>query len=250
MSTFNRRRLLFAGAAGAALAVLGSPAQALLVQPILIQLSAAGQGSNAQLRVVNDRNRAVTVEVSVNRLIVPPTGPINQEADDGEEFLIFPPQATIQPGATQVFRIRWIGDPDIAEAKLYMFSSSELPVDMEPGVTGIQMLYSIQSVVTVSPVNGKAELATASIERATGPAGETGLNITFSNSGNDVALLSRAGVEIQGDGWSRALTSTQVAERVGIGVVPPNGSRQLFFPLEDLPADGAFTARVSLAPGG
>ena len=248
----SRKRFVLAACAAFAavvgLAGVGTPAWALLVQPILIQLSAAGQGSNSQIRVVNDRNRPVTVEVTVNRLGVPETGPVTQEPDSGEDFLIFPPQATIQPGATQVFRVRWIGDPDIAEAKSFMFSSSELPIDMEPGVTGIQMLYSIQSVVTVSPVQSTSELSVASVERAVSPAGETGLNVMFANQGNDVALLSRASVELKGDGWSRSLTSTQVAERVGIGLIPPNSRRQLFLPIEDVPTQGEITATVAQIP--
>ena len=48
-------------------------------------------------------------------------------------FLVVPPQALMPPGATQNFRIQWVGEPQLCESQSYM-----LPVELPANVTQVQ----------------------------------------------------------------------------------------------------------------
>jgi fimbrial chaperone protein len=245
----------------AAIAVAGTlaavtPAYALLVQPIVINLSTTGQGSSAAITVTNDRNRSDTIEVTINKLTLPEKGSPQLTPDPGSEFLIFPPASTIEPGKTQVFRVRWIGDPNLAQSKSYMFAISELPVDQPPG-SGVQVLYSIQSLVTVTPPGLKADLSVATAIRDTQSApagtvgsapasGAAGISITFNNAGNAVDFIShyQVALSIDGSKWSKTFDAAETTKAVGLGLIQPNSKRTIFFPVPDVPATGDIKVKL------
>jgi fimbrial chaperone protein len=164
MAIFSR--MLGVCAAAGIAAAMASPASALLVQPVVIDLQTSGEHTNAAITITNDRNRPDTVEVSVNKLTLPEKGAPVLTPVNGDNFLIFPPTATIQPGHTQVIRIRWVGEPVLAQSQTYMFATSELPIANAKG-TGIQLLYSIQSLVTVTSPTLKPDVHVISAVRDT-----------------------------------------------------------------------------------
>lgn len=245
----------------AALAVAGAltaatPAYALLVQPIVIDLSTTGQGSSAAITVTNDRNRPDTIEVTINKLTLPERGAPQLTPDPGSDFLIFPPASTIEPGKTQVFRVRWIGDPKITQSKSYMFAISELPVNQMAG-SGVQVLYSIQSLVTVTAPGLKPDTSVAAVARETqktpagtasaAPAGQTpGVAVTFQNAGNAIDYISHYQVTLSADGskWSKTFDAAETTKAVGLGLIQPNSKRTIFFPVADVPASGDIKATL------
>lgn len=223
------------------------PALALLVRPIIIELTAVGSESTSQIEVVNDRNRAVAVEVRVHRLVLPEKGaPSYDEAADGD-FLIFPTIANIPPGGRQVFRVRYVGDPAITQSKLYMFSSSELPVEVDPeaGQAQIQMLYSVGTAVAVRPVNARPDIQVVAVERATNAEGVAGVYVTFQNNGAAHGYVSSATLDLtNGAGWSTRLDASKMGASVGLGMVPANAKRDIFVAVPDVPADGTLSGTV------
>jgi P pilus assembly chaperone PapD len=242
----------------AAAATLGAatPAYALLVQPIVIDLSTTGQGSSAAITVTNDRNRPDTIEVTINKLTLPEKGAPELTPDPGSEFLIFPPASTIEPGKTQVFRVRWIGDPKLAQSKSYMFAISELPVNQVQG-SGVQVLYSIQSLVTVTPPGLKPDVSVATAARDTQstPAGTAsasptsntaGIAVTFQNAGNAVDYIShyQVALSIDGSKWSKTFDAAETTKAVGLGLIQPNSKRTIFFPVPDVPASGDIKVKL------
>lgn len=247
------RYLLCAVFAAGFLLPASRPASALLVQPVLINLSTTGANSTAGITIGNDRNRPNTVEVSVQSLAIPENGPPVLSPNDGDEFLIFPPTATIAPGGMQVVRVRWVGDAALKQAKTYMFTVRELPVD-RPAGSGVQLVYSIQEIVTVSSPGLKAAVSIAQIRRSTrtvpvdqgkSTKTENGIEVTFKNAGNDVALLSQSHISFSDGSWSASLDPGQVNQAIGIGLVPPASSRVLFFPMDGVPPSGDITASVN-----
>lgn len=235
--------------------VAASPASALLVQPISIDLSTANTGSSSAITVVNDRNRPNTIEVTINSVTLPESGPPVLTPDTGDNFLVFPPATTIDPGKTQVFRIRWIGDPALAQSKIYMFSVAELPVD-QLKTSGVQVLYSIQAVVTVTSPNLKTDTSTVSAARDTETRVDDpgkpdivtkGVSVTFANAGNAVDYISHYKVTLSIDGkpgWSKIFEGPEVGKNVGLGLVPPAGRRKLFFAVDDVPDTGDIKATI------
>lgn len=241
------KRLKVAVAALLALLCVAAPALALMVRPIVIDLTSAGSGSTSSMEVVNDRNRPVTVEIKVSAMALPEKGPPVMTNDEGKDFLIFPTIARIQPGQSQVFRVRYIGEPDIEKSKLYMFSSSELPVEIDPDSdkAQIQMLYSIGSVVTVRPLGGTPELMLAGVERATNSKGVEGVYLTFKNDGASHAYVKNATIDLESDaGWVERLDADEMSASVGLGLVPAKARRALFVALPNVPAEGALSGEI------
>lgn len=248
----NLQKALIALAAMCLLAVAShGVAQALMLQPTQIDLQSNGAGSSSSFQVTNDRNRVVTVEINVLRVSVPETGASVATEDSGDNFLIFPPQASIAPGATQTFRVRWVGEPMIPESQLYMLEAAELPVEMGDGQSGVQVLYAIRTLVAVAPPRGEAALDVASVQRAVNSEGARGVNLTVRNQGNQHAYLSRSLVRLgiaEPDRWERALEPARVGSLVGLGLIPANARRTFFLPLDDVPAEGLLEARVDSPP--
>lgn len=231
--------------------VVEGVAQALMLQPTQIDLRSSGAGTSSSFQVSNDRSRPVTVEINVLRLQMPETGPAVTQPDDGAEFLVFPPQATIAPGATQTFRVRWVGDPAIPQSQLYMMEAAELPVDTGEGTSGVQLLYAIRTLVSVAPARGAAALEIATVSRATNAEGQRGVNLTVQNQGNTHAYLSRSLVRLgiaEPDRWERAMPPSALGNIIGLGLIPANARRTFFLPVEDIPAEGTLEARVDLPP--
>ncbi len=243
--------------AGAVLSA--TPASAILVQPVQIRMTSTGEQSSGAITVINDRNRPDTIEISVSKLSLPQQGNAEITKDDGNDFLIFPPVATIEPGKTQVFRIRWTGDPVLATARSFMFTTGELPVNQAEG-SGVQLVYAIQSLVTVSSPGITSAVSVSAVARTDKKADATdmdvndaksadakpgavthGIMVTFENGGNDVAFLSDYSMKLETAGpnaWSRSLTNADVSTFVGLGLLTPNSKRDIFLPIGDVPASG------------
>ncbi|WP_206239871.1 fimbria/pilus periplasmic chaperone [Novosphingobium terrae] len=236
-------------AAVMALALAASPAQAVLVQPMVIRMYTAGQGANAAITVVNDKNKPDTIQVKVSRLIIGETGSPQTEPVKSDDFLIFPPIATIEAGKTQVFRLRWVGEPKLDKAGLYMVTSQEVPVDQQG--TGVQVVYAIQTLVAVSTpgMTSAPELVSQTAterdvpESPQGPAHhEAGLDLLIQNTGNNALFLVDYGLRLQGDnGFKQDLSTVDVEHAVGLGLIPANARRHMFIPVKDLPKTGQIT---------
>ena len=132
-------------------------ARAMSVTPIVIEMVSTGRHSKATIRVVNDGSKKLPVEIVVSRVELGPEGE-RKETPAGDEFLIFPPQALVAPGATQTFRIQWVGDPVIAKSQTYIFSVNQVPVKMPKGISGVQLVFNFATVVNVAPPEGVASL--------------------------------------------------------------------------------------------
>ena len=76
---------------------LSAPAFGLLVRPILLELTATGQGTSGAIEVVNDRNRPIAVEIKVQSLSIPEVGApvLAPDPKDGADYMIFPAIASI-----------------------------------------------------------------------------------------------------------------------------------------------------------
>lgn len=254
-----RSRAFGVGVVVAVASAIAAPTYALIVQPVVIDLKTTGEGSSAAIVVTNDRNQPVSVEVTVNKLSLPQDGAPILVPDKGDDFLIFPPIATLQPGKTQVIRVRWVGAPTLAQSQTYMFATSELPIKQING-SGVQLLYSIQSLVTVTSPALKPDVSVAAVTRevqtppkppeGAAPTPLQGIKVTFQNDGPAIDYISRHRVKfsIAGTKWSKTLDAPDVSKSVGLGLLAPNSKRDLFFALNDVPPAGAIQASLEDAP--
>lgn len=245
--TIKRRSVL----AGLLLALVATPSFALLVQPVFLDMRYSGIRSSGALRVVNDRNRPMSVEVSVSSIDLPEQGEAVFTPIEGEDFLIFPAVATIPANGTQVFRVRWIGDPGEQEGKLFALTTAELPIEEEAqGGAALQLLYAIQTIVAIGPSGTRAEIAPVAARRAVKADGTAGVIVTFENAGQLHGQVTSATVNVTVGDWSKQLRPEDVSNAVGLGIVPAGKRREMFLPLAEVPAEGDIkvTAIIPDAP--
>ena len=130
-------------AAVAALTSIISPhtANAMAVTPIVLDIGTTGNTNHAQISVLNDGAKPLPVEIIVSRIELNESGEMDAKPA-ADEFLIFPPQALVRPGATQVFRLQWVGDPQLKRSQSYSFSVNQVPVKMPEGKSGVQVVFN------------------------------------------------------------------------------------------------------------
>lgn len=246
---FNRHLAAFAAAAAVALAPVA--VEAMTVQPVVVDMSTAGRGMSASVRVENNGATPLPVELRVNETEFKPDG-VTASDRPSEDIMAFPPQAIIPPGQTQVFRLQYLGDTDTDRSKHYYVTVAQLPVQLPEGQSAIQILYNFQVMVNVASITASPpSLSVTGAGIATNDAGKpiatftvnnTGLNYGYL-SGNRVTIIERdaSGKEV----FRRNLSSNDVQQSIGFGLVGPQMSRVFKAPVELPSADGRVEVTLS-----
>src|SRR3546814_3152694 len=79
-------------------------------------------------------------------------------------LIALPTQAIIPPGATQAFRIQYIGDPEVDHSRHYYAEVAQLPVEIPGGQSTIQILYNFQAMVNVASITARSEEHTSELQ--------------------------------------------------------------------------------------
>lgn len=238
LAAFGAACLMAIAAAGAA--------HAISVTPPTIELKTTGD-NKGQITVKNDGASPLPIEIGIARLELSETGEtITKPA--GEEFLVFPPQVLIAPGATQNFRIQWVGEPQIERSQSYVFSVNQVPVRMPKGRSGVQVVFNFLTFVNVAPPGGKAAIALVSAGVAKDDKGKPRPSLLVRNPGNVHALLTDATIKLSGGAWSETLRPDRLRQSLGMGLVQPGKTRRFLLPV-DLPAGvSQVTASIDYKP--
>jgi P pilus assembly chaperone PapD len=229
MTCVSVKRACLAFAGFLALAGL-NPADAANVQPLSLELVSIGANSRSSIQVVNDSAAPMPVEVVFKKLDIGEDGKTT-ESPAGDEFLVFPPQAVVPAGATQSFRIQWVGAPDIKKSQTYMLSVNQLPVKMKAGESGVQMVFDFGVVVSVAPAGAQSALKLVNAEAAT-QGKKHGAAITVENPGVMYSYFSDAKLTLQSGSWRKVISPGELRQLVGYGVVLPGKTRRILVPAD------------------
>lgn len=202
--------------------------------PIHVEMASVGSASRTQITVVNDGKEPMPVETTLGHLTLNENGE-RTITKAGDEFLVFPPQAMIPPGGTQVFRLQWVGDPTLAQSKSYMLNVSQVPVKLPKGQSKLQVVMSFGVVINVAAHQAVPALKVVGTGMTTDKQGKRRAVVTVENSSKHHALLPDGRLSLSGAGWSHTLNQTEMREKIGIGLVQPGKRRKFVMPV-DLPA--------------
>lgn len=222
---------------------LAQPAEAMSVTPVHVEMGSAGSTARTQITVTNSSDQPMPVETALERLSIDESGG-RKTAKAGEEFLVFPPQAIIPPGGTQVFRVQWVGEPMLDQSQSYLLSVSQVPVKLPKGPGKLQVVMSFGVVINVAAAQGIPSLKVIGSGTTTDAKGKRRATITVENPGKMHALLPDGRLNLASSGWSYTLTPAEMREKIGIGLVQPGKRRKFVLPVE-LPAS-AKTVQASL----
>jgi fimbrial chaperone protein len=247
------KRILMSAAFAACLILPQQIAVAMTVQPVINNLKQSGNGMTQIITVENTFATPLPVELRVQSLEFDENG-VKETGKDPGDLLIFPPQALIQPGQTQSFRVQYVGDPELKTSKHYYVTVAQLPVKLPAGQSAIQILYNFQVLVSIAPNGVKPAIKVQSAEIGHNPAGKPIPLVTLSNTSAAYGYLSEgrlrivekdaAGKEV----FRRTLSGPETQQTIGFGLVGANQTRRMSLPIE-LPVDGG-SVDVSFTPDG
>ena len=253
----KRFLLLIAG-----LVLLGQPgsgAQAgMSVVPALVQLKESGNGRSAAIKVYNDQDRPLPVQFVVQRFELNEDGSDQVFPADGE-VTVFPPQALIKPGATQVVNVIWTGKQPLEQSRSYYVTVLQVPVKFGAQESGWSFTFNFSVIANVAPANAEAKLSILDTKIVPIPQdlpkaekkkkknqGTHRVIVTAENTGNRHAQLSDGQLHLKDGAWSMRLGSDDLLAAVGAGIVQPGKRRRFVFPVNVPSAPATAVAKFQL----
>lgn len=230
------------------------PAQtalAMTVQPVVIDLQTAGRDMSQVITVENTFATPLPVELTVQELELGTDG-VKQTGKDPGDLLVFPPQAIIQPGQTQTFRVQYVGDPALASSKHYYVTVAQLPIKLPEGQSAIQILYNFQVLISVAPSGQKPKIAIQGAEIGKTPDGKPVAVLTVTNSSTAHGYLSNGRIRLTekdksgAQVFSQTLSGAQIQQTMGFGLIGGGQTRKVTVPLVLPTAEGTVEASFSL----
>jgi len=223
------------------LVLLPMRAVALEVSPLAVRLDPVSGQSYATLTARNTLNQPVAIETYAEARSIDEMG--NQTIRPEEQnFIVFPPQVRLAPGASQSFRVQWVGPvtPDMSDN--YYAVVRRLPVPFNdaggaaPSEARIQLSlgYAFKIAVGVVANNAQPALSIAT----TGPSGlATGgaaLGVTISNSGRGYGVLTQFEFTVtKSTGETYTTNFRDWGDQAGISILPAGQRRIAKMPVPD-----------------
>ena len=202
--------------------IFAGPSSAFEVSPMRAELAPTGSGASTVITVRNTLAEPLAIEVYATDRIVAENGEQSFEPND-DDFLLFPPQAFIQPGASQAFRVQYIGEPALNASRSYVVNVSQVPIKQVEGA-GVQVVYRFGAAIYVNPKGASSAL---SIEETSASNGSVAVKIR--NEGNRVAFLSNDRLVLSTPSGTTTLEGNELRTRVANPILPPLSTRLFTF---------------------
>lgn len=217
-------------------AMLMPPAFATRVSPMVVNLEPVGRSSIGRVEVGNTSQVDVPVEARVFRGEISETGDLSLTPAD-DDFIVFPTQIAIPPNGQQVFRLQYVGNPELAQSEIYYLSIRQIPVVLKPTEPTVQIVSNFNVLVNVLPRDTRSEPVVDWAKPVVRDS-VAGIEVRLSNKGTRAFSAGALTWRIDGsrpDGTAASVKPSQqeLAEAIGVGVVAPGKSRIFFIPTKD-----------------
>lgn len=258
---------------GSILIFLSLPAAAMRVAPLVFDLIAAGPGSKKTISVTSGEAKPLPVELVITSVDLNPEGNHVKLTGGEDDLMIFPPQAVIPPGATQTFRVQWIGDPQLDTSRSYSISVNQVPVqidmpkDRQKIHTAVQVVLNFSVFATVRPIMGSSTFKVRSVGLEGGtqqpvvskkkkkgvktaappPSAKSQVALVVENIGNLHNYLCNAELTLQAGNWSKTFAPSEMIRLLGPGIILPQHTRRFLLNIDGLPPNlGHLTATIDM----
>lgn len=229
MTTFSRLFVPVLCSIAAMATAVPAQAAGYRVAPMIYDLAPSGKDAATLLRVQNDSDKPITVElVAEKRAFDEKGGETRSPADD--DFMLFPPQAVVAAGATQAVRVQYVGTPALDRSVTYTITVKQVPVALPAdGATGVQFMFNFSTLANIVPPRAQPAIAVVSLTAPGGAAG--GYQLRLRNDGTKYANLATARITVASDSQSYTLTADEWRKAMGSSWLLPGNDR-----VYDLPA--------------
>jgi P pilus assembly chaperone PapD len=210
-------------------------------------MGTTGSSARARITMTNTGDSPLAVEPGVETTEMDELGRV-KHGEAGDEFLILPAQALIAPGATQVFRVQWVGDPDIPESRSYLVTLNELPVRGKNARTSLGVTVSFGVAVNVAAPGVRPGLTV--LKSGVKPDGNGGNRpfVVVENPTSGHALLKDAAILLTAPNWSTRIAPGSFEKVLGTGLVLPGHRREFVLPVNLPPGLKSVSASVDYRP--
>ncbi|PHR16814.1 MAG: hypothetical protein COA41_13620 [Sphingopyxis sp.] len=220
------------------IALLFAPslAEAARVSPMIVEIEPGGRNSVARVELTNDGVRNIPFEVRMMLGEISEDGQLTMTPAD-DRFLVFPAQSIVESNSQQVFRLQYVGDPELTESEIYYMSIQQVPVELEEGEESqVQVVVNYNVLVNVVPDGSTARADVESIE-AVVQDDVPGIRLRLTNTGTRYFLAGLAEWTItataeDGSEYNVNYKKEEMTRKIGVGVVGPGRARILFVPTE------------------
>jgi fimbrial chaperone protein len=202
------------------------------VTPMIYDLAPTGPKAASVIRITNTQDQPITVEIEAEERLFDEGGKESRKPAENK-FVLFPPQAIVQPGATQAVRVQYVGPQTLEKSETYTVTVKQVPVQLpNDGKTGVQFVFNFSTVANIVPPGAKAQIAAYSEPLTLSPDGKT-LRLTLRNTGTKYANLSRSSVELAGGAYRTTVKDEEWRKALGTSWILPGGTRVIELPKPD-----------------
>ena len=217
-------------------------ASAARVTPMIIELEPAGGRSVARVELSNPGQNDFPVEVQMFRGLITEDGELELTPAD-EEFLLFPAQIVVPAASQQVFRVQYIGEPELAKSEVFYMKIRQIPLPFEANENKVRVVVNFNVLINVVPDGVVAQPYVESIRPAKRE-GVSGIEVRVSNQGTRYFLAGTlpwqiSGITPNGEPFEVRRTREEMSGDIGVGVVAPDRTRSFFVPLDQPLAEGS-----------
>lgn len=189
----NTRGLFRMGALVVVLATVGAlSVSAFSLEPLSSTFDTTPAGRVRTFRVVNTQDAPISVVVRMTTRDHDLTGAEFREPAD-DQWVIFPRQLFVQPGAVQAVRVQYVGAGDPSRELAFRMIAEQLSVDFSDGGrrSGISIAFRYEGSVYVRPPGSAPSILLTGTTRIFSEAGDfEGLALQFDNRGTSHGIMN------------------------------------------------------------
>lgn len=165
-------------------------------EPISRVFAPAGSEATQSFTLTNGGTEPVALTISFQTLERDESYvETNQPADD--EFLAYPPQLILAPGAKQKVRVSWLGEPNPARELTYRIVVEQVPIELldpkaapaVPVAGQVKVLLNYRGTLFIRPRRAAPKIDVVAAAPAPGANGSSMLAVTLRNAGLAVGTV-------------------------------------------------------------
>lgn len=219
-------------------------AQAFRVSPMVYDLGPSGAQASKTIRIHNTADDKLPIEIYAEKRVIHEDGSETREPAD-DDFLLFPPQAILEPNGVQAVRVQYIGDPSIDISQGYVVTVAQIPVDLNNiENSGVQFTFQFGTSVNIIPKGAKAKISVIS---AIPKDGKLALNVK--NTGKSYTRLSIGEWILSNNAGKKVtISGNELKEAIPQPLIQPNTTRNITLPLPDGWETSDIKAEFVMAP--